>query len=115
MGLIANISKLKNEILSSAESLENSLKVRVKHFAYTYGNYGSMSDKSLKIAFKRYGFVYSCLRGNNYENNKNTIIKRDTVYLNYSNNLSKIFLSGFIDLKYYLDLKKINKKISNLK
>ena len=59
---VDNISKLKTEILDSSKSLENSLKVRIKHFAYTYGNYKSMSDKSLKIVFKRYDFVYSCLR-----------------------------------------------------
>ena len=114
LGFVDNISKLKTEILDSSKSLENSLKVRIKHFAYTYGNYKSMSDKSLKIVFKRYDFVYSCLRGNNFQNIKNSIIKRDTVYLNRSNNLLKICLSGFIDLKYFFYLNKINKKIDRL-
>jgi len=115
LGLINNIAKLNKEILDSAISLENLLKIKVKHFAYTYGNYGSMNNKSLKIAFKRYDFIYSCLRGNNFENKKNNIIKRDTVYLDSSNNLLKIFLSGIIDFKYIFDLKKINKKIANFK
>ena len=51
---------------------------------------------------------------NNFQNIKNSIIKRDTVYLNRSNNLLKICLSGFIDLKYFFYLNKINKKIDRL-
>jgi len=35
--------------------------------------------------------------------NKN-LIKRDTVYLDSSNDLLKIFLSGFVDLKYFFHL-----------
>ena len=115
LGFINNIAKLKKEILDSAKSLENLLKIKVKHFAYTYGNYRSINDKSLIIAFKRYDFIYSCLRGNNFKNKKKNIIKRDTVYLDSSNNLLKICLSGMIDLKYIFDLKKINKKIAHLK
>ena len=70
LGFINNIAKLKKEILDSAKSLENLLKIKVKHFAYTYGNYRSINDKSLIIAFKRYDFIYSCLRGNNFKNKK---------------------------------------------
>ena len=111
LGFINNIAKLKKEILDSAKSLENLLKIKVKHFAYTYGNYRSINDKSLIIAFKRYDFIYSCLRGNNFKNKKKNIIKRDTVYLDSSNNLLKICLSGMIDLKYIFDLKKLIKKL----
>ena len=70
-----------------------------------------MSKKSLNIAHKKYDFVYSCLRGNNFYNYKNKLIKRDTVYLDSSNDLLKIFLSGFIDLKYFIQLKRINNNI----
>ena len=73
-----------------------------------------MNKKSLKIAFKKYDFVYSCLRGNNFYNLKNKLIKRDTVYLDCSNDLLKIFLSGFIDLRYLHQLRKINDNIKNI-
>ena len=111
LGLIKNSFQLKKEIIESAKKLEKLLKINLKHFAFSYGNYKSMNKKSLKIAFKKYSFVYSCLRGNNFYNYKNKIIKRDTVYLDSSNDLLKIFLSGFIDLKYLHQLKKIDDKI----
>ena len=111
LGLIKNTFELKKEIIESAKNLEKLLKIKLKHFAFSYGNYKSMNKKSLKIAFKKYNFVYSCLRGNNFYICKNKIIKRDTVYLDSSNDLLKIFLSGFIDLKYLHQLKKINYNI----
>ena len=115
LGLIKNISRLKNEIIESSKILEKSLKTNVRHFAFSYGNYKSMNSESLRITFKRYNFVYSCLRGNNFYNNENCLIKRDTVYLDSSNDLLKIFLSGIIDLKYLFQLKKINNKIIKMK
>ena len=88
----------------------------MKHFAFSYGNYESMSHKSLKIAFKKYDFIYSCLRGNNFNNYKDfLLIKRDTVYLDSSNDLLRIFLSGLIDLKYLFQIKKMNNKIIKIK
>lgn len=110
---IDNFFDLKNEILHSAKNLEKLLKVNIDHFAYTYGNYESISKRSFMIAKKKYRYIYSCLRGNNFYNKKNTLIKRDTIYLENSNNLLKIFLSGIIDLKYLLKQMKIDKELSN--
>ena len=111
LGQINDITKLKKEIIKSAKILKNLLKKNVKHFAFSYGNYKSMNEKSLKIAFQKYDHIYSCLRGNNFYNYCNTLIKRDTVYLDSSDDLLKIFLSGFVDLKYLLQLQKLNSKI----
>ena len=113
LGKIKNLSKLKKEVLGSSEDLKRLLKVKINHFAFTYGNYESMNKESLKISFSKYRFVYSCLRGNNYYSRKGTIIRRDTIYLNRSIDLVKIFLSGLIDIKYFFQLKSINSKISN--
>lgn len=114
LGQINDISKLKKEIIKSSKNLENLLKRNVKHFAFSYGNYKSMNEKSLKIAFKKYEYIYSCMRGNNFYNYGNTLIKRDTVYLDSSNDLLKIFLYGFVDLKYLFQLQKLNNKIMKM-
>ena len=113
LGLLKDKIKLKKEILVSGNTLEKLLDININHFAFTYGNFNSMSEKSFKIALPRYEFIYSCLRGNNFNNNKKTIIKRDTVYLNKGNDLLNIFLSGIIDLKYLNQVRKINRLIQN--
>ncbi len=111
LGKIKNLSILKKEVLGSSNDLKKLLKVNINHFAFTYGNYESMSQKSLKMSFSKYRFVYSCLRGNNYHTKRGTIIRRDTIYLNRSIDLAKIFLSGLVDIKYFFQLKSINNKI----
>ena len=71
-----------------------------------------MNKESLKMSFSKYRFVYSCLRGNNYYTKKGSIIRRDTIYLNRSIDLAKIFLSGLIDIKYFFNIRSINDKLS---
>ena len=76
LGSIKNDKILNNEIFESAKSLENDLKIKINHFAFTYGNFESMSEKSLKLASSRYNFIYSCLRGNNFNNKKKKSYKK---------------------------------------
>lgn len=115
LGTIKNLSKLKKEVLESSNDLKRLLKININHFAFTYGNYESMNKESLKMTFSKYRFVYSCLRGNNFDTKKGTIIRRDAIYLNRGIDLAKIFLSGLIDIKYFFQIKSINSKISNYK
>ena len=109
---IKSLSKLKKEIIGSKNDLKKLLNVEINHFAFTYGNYKSMNKESLKMSFSKYRFVYSCLRGNNYYTKKGSIIRRDTIYLNRSIDLAKIFLSGLIDIKYFFNIRSINDKLS---
>ena len=111
LGSLNDNETLKREIEESLYRLEKLLNKKIEHFAFTYGNYESMNFKSLKIAFLKYNFIYSCLRGNNFYNTERNIIKRDTIYLDESNDLLKIFLSGLLDIKYLFSIKKINKLI----
>lgn len=114
LGKIKSNTKLRDEIINSTKYLEKNLKIKIKHFAFTYGNRSSISKKSLKLALSQYDFIYSSLRGNNYNNNKNDIIKRDAIYLDKGNKLLSIFLSGIVDIRYFLELSDINKLIKRL-
>ena len=114
LGSIYDTKKLKNEIINSARYLEKVLDIKIKHFAFTYGNYTSMSYKSLKLAFSQYNFIYSCLRGNNHGILKKEIIKRDAIYIHEGSKLLSIFLSGFFDFKYFFQIISINKIIKKI-
>jgi len=111
LGTIKNNNMLKDEMINSCKDLERILKTKIKHFAYTYGNYKSMSEKSINIAVKQYEYVHSSLRGSNYNNKKGEIIKRDAVYLELGNKLLTIFMNGIIDIKYFFQVSNINKLI----
>lgn len=106
--------KLNDEIIDSAKILEKKLNSRISHFAFTYGNYESIGEESLKLAFKKFDYVYSSLRGNNFSNYKKNIIKRDAIYINYTDKLTSIFLSGIVDIRYYFQLFKLNRLVNKI-
>ncbi len=114
LGLLSNNKILRNEIIQSTKDLEKKLKVKINHFAFTYGNFQSISNKSLRIAQSKFKYIYSSLRGNNFRNFKKEIIKRDAIYMKEKNSLIAIFLSGLIDIKYIFQLIKINKFIKKV-
>ena len=114
LGLLSSNRTLKNEVIQSTKDLEKKLKIKIKHFAFTYGNFQSISNKSLRIVRPKYKYIYSSLRGNNFRNFKNEIIKREAIYLKEKNSLITIFLSGLVDIKYFFQLIKINKFIKKI-
>lgn len=99
---------LEREITSSADNMAARLGVPIEHFAYTFGDIGSFSQKAMEIARKRYRFIYSGLRGDNSSGGSSFAIRRDAAALqdsadNYSvfpNQLLGAFLEGAADRHY---------------
>ena len=114
LGSINNNSILNSEIVDS-KKLEKLLKIKIKHFAFTYGDFKSINEKSLKLAFSNFKFIYSCLRGNNLKNQGKMLIKRDPIYLNQDFSITKIFLSGLTDIRYVIFSLILNFKVRKLK
>ena len=97
---ISSSDALEDEIVSSADLLENRLGVRVEHFAYTFGDLASFSSQALRIAQKRFRYVYSSLRGNNAIGTSSFAIRRDVLTPSDSNALVSAFLGGGADFLY---------------
>ena len=63
---IKNEDELISEIFECKKKLEDLFKkTTIDDFAYTFGDYESINEKSLNIISKYYKFIYSGLRGNN--------------------------------------------------
>lgn len=56
---------LQREIVEGADLLEEYLGIQVRHFAYPFGNFESISAEASLIARKRFDYVYSGMRGSN--------------------------------------------------
>jgi peptidoglycan/xylan/chitin deacetylase (PgdA/CDA1 family) len=101
-------SDLQEEIIMSAELISSRLGINIEHFAYTFGDIESFSPVALKIAKKRYQFVYSGIRGDNSKSLSQFAIRRDPAafqlqnneYQIFNNKLLSSFLGGFADFKY---------------
>ena len=99
---------LKDQLFISGDTLSKRLGVNIDHFAYTFGDIDSFSEAALKMAKKRYKFIYSGIRGDNAKNISSYSIKRDSAafqlpnnqYKLFSNKLLGSFLDGFADFRY---------------
>ena len=97
---ISSSSGLADEIVTSAESLENHLGIHIEHFAYTFGDLSSFSSQALLVAQKRFRYVYSGLRGNNSVGTSSFAIRRDSLKPSDSHALVGAFLEGGADFLY---------------
>ncbi|QQR81389.1 MAG: polysaccharide deacetylase family protein [Deltaproteobacteria bacterium] len=111
LGLIDSQSDLEREVISGADILERRLGTSIDHFAYTFGDLRSFSDKALITARRRFRYIYSGLRGDNSSGVSPFALRRDCSalqdsQLNYkvfSNRLLGAFLEGAADFKYARD------------
>ena len=109
-------NELKEEIVLSSKVLESKLNIKIKHFAYTFGDINSFSRKALILASSQFSFVYSGLRGNNTNNTSPLAIRRDASstqifnneYKLFNNKLLDAFLDGFADFRYSSSKKKLD-------
>ncbi len=93
-------SDLEREIITSADMMAQRLGVPIEHFAYTFGDLTSISEKALAIARRRFRFIYSGLRGDNAKGVSTFALWRDAVTAQDSTALLGAFLEGAADFHY---------------
>jgi len=110
---ISSLNKLENEIIDSANYMGEKLGYDIRHFAFTFGDFSSMSKQALKIASKRFDYIHTGLRGNNSFGINKWAIRRDPANLADSFWLQGSFLEGLADWRYVNDLLNYESWISN--
>lgn len=103
--------ELNAEIVASADILAQRLGVPIEHFAYTFGDLASFSDRALAVARRRFRFIHSGLRGNNARSAAPSALRRDASatqdnfynYAVFDNQLLGAFLEGAADFRYRRD------------
>ena len=93
-------AELEAEIISSADRISDHLGCAVRHFAFPFGNVESFSAVALKIARKRFPYVYTGLRGINGKGVYPWAIRRDAMQASDSTYLLGAFLEGGADRLY---------------
>ena len=71
-------NELIEEIIFGTDQLESMLDVKIKHFAYPFGNFESISNDASKIAKDKFNCVYTGMRGDNMKYMKNWNICRES-------------------------------------
>ena len=112
---IKSLGGLADEIVSSADRLENRLGVRMENFAYTFGDLDSFSCQALQVAQKRFRYVYSGLRGNNVMGTSSYAIRRDALTPTNPHALVGAFLEGGADFIYKRSLNHLDDWVEKTK
>jgi peptidoglycan/xylan/chitin deacetylase (PgdA/CDA1 family) len=91
---------LEHEIIDSANTLSQRLRIPIEHFAYTFGDIDSISPMALATARRRFRFIYSSLRGDNANGVSPLTLRRETVSAADPLSLMGAFTEGLADFRY---------------
>jgi peptidoglycan/xylan/chitin deacetylase (PgdA/CDA1 family) len=94
------VEEIEKEIVVSADTLEKRLGLRIKHFAWPFGDLGSFSRQAFSIAARRFQYIHSGLRGNNSYNVSQFAIRRDAISVGDSHPMIGALLEGGADFRY---------------
>lgn len=97
---LATDAALEDEIIASADTLEQHLGTGVDHFAYTFGDQRSFTDRTLAVAKRRFPFIYTGMRGDNAGGVSPLALRRDAVTAADSPSLVGAFVEGMADFHY---------------
>jgi len=97
---LATRAEQEREIVGSGDALERRLGARVDHFAYSFGDLPSFSQRALAVARRRFRFVYSGLRGDNAVDVSPGALRRDAATPQDSTSLLGALLEGAADYRY---------------
>ena len=111
---IQGFNELEDEILDSASKLELYLDIKADDFAYTYGDVMSFDRESFLMAIKKFSYIYTGIRGDNYKYLNPLVICRDSISLNLSNYSIGAMLLGVFDLYYKNKIKYFEENICDV-
>ena len=102
---LKNMKKLKFEIILSTNKFEKQINKKINLFAFNFGRLKNISSPMMKLANKRYDFLFTGVRGQNNLNFK--ILFRDNISL--EDNLFDInaYLHGTYDFMYENERQKL--------
>ena len=100
-----------DEITSSGDRIEYMLGSRVDHFAFPFGDINSINANALRIASKRYSYVYSGIRGPNMLDTNNFTIRREPVNVSDDLRYNSLVASGGLSSYYWRDRIRLDEMI----
>ena len=100
---------MEEEIFSTSKELGQKLNTHINHFAFAFGHIDAFDRVSTKIAKSKYKYIYSGIRGNNFNHtDSNVVYNRDNIEPTFGFALIDFFLKGFMDIRYASDNKKVS-------
>ena len=103
---------LKEEIIASGDRIEEMLTIKVEHFAFPFGDIGSIDKKALELARTRYKYIYSGVRGRNGYGTNPSAIRRESLNLGDSYEYNRFVAGGGLSFYYWRARRRLDAMIS---
>ncbi len=91
---------LYQEIVAGADLLEAQLGRQVRHFAYPFGDFDSISAEASRVARQRFAYIYSGMRGDNGADPLRWHLRRDSNHPHDTLWYTGACLEGGADFRY---------------
>ena len=105
-------SLLKEEIIASGNRIEEMLRIKVEHFAFPFGDIGSIDKKALDLIRKRYKYIYSGVRGQNSPGTNPFAIRREALDIENSYEYNSFIAGGGLSLYYWKARRRLDAMVS---
>ena len=93
-------NNLVDEIVTSADRIEEKIGLKVDCFAFPFGSLESMNRQTKNIANNRFGFIFSNIRGSAFESPGKQFIFRQNIVPGDPIWFLKLVIEGKLDWKY---------------
>ena len=103
---------LKEEIIASGDRIEEMLRIKVEHFAFPFGDIGSIDKKALELARTRYKYIYSGVRGRNSYGTNPFAIRRESIDIGDSYKYNIFVAGGGLSFSYWRARRRLDAMIS---
>ena len=88
------------------------LRIKVEHFAFPFGNIGSIDKKALDLARIRYKYIYSGVRGRNGYGTNPSAIRRESLDPGDSYQYNRFVASGGLSFYYWRARRRLDEMVS---
>jgi len=103
---------LKEEIIASGNRIEEMLRIKVEHFAFPFGDIGSIDKKALDLIRKRYKYIYSGVRGRNSYGTNPFAIRREALDIGDSYEYNRFIAGGGLSFYYWKARRQLDAMVS---
>lgn len=104
---------LYDEIIESGNILERKLRIPITHFAYPFGDIGSISRQAMKLIQERYTYCFSGIRGENRFPIVRHAILRDSISVDDTLYYTHLIVEKALDPIYWKKVKTLKTLISD--
>ena len=103
---------LKEEIIVSGNRIDEMLRIKVEHFAFPFGDIGSIDKKALELIRKRYKYIYSAVRGRNSYGTNPFAIRREAMDIGDSYEYNRFVAGGGLSFYYWRARRRLDAMIT---